>query len=53
VQRLVDEGLVENRGSGLSQGYWLTPECADAFASIAMAEAERNRVVQVADAVSA
>jgi hypothetical protein len=53
VQRLVDEGLVENRGSGLSQGYWLTPECADAFTAIAMAQAERNRGVQVPDVVTA
>ncbi|MEN6342329.1 MAG: winged helix-turn-helix transcriptional regulator [Methanospirillum sp.] len=51
VQRLVDEGLVENRGSGLSQGYWLTPECADALGAIA--EAERNRVVRGVDAVTA
>jgi predicted transcriptional regulator len=53
VQRLVDEGLVENRGCGLSQGYRLTPECAHAFTSIAMAQAERNRSVQVPDVVTA
>ena len=53
VQRLVDEGLVENRGSGLSQGYWLTPESADEFASVAMAEAERNRTPQAPDVVTA
>lgn len=53
VQRLVDESLVENRGSGLSQGYWLTPACADAFRAIAMARAERNRGAQVPDVVTA
>lgn len=53
VKRLVDEGLVENRGGGLSQGYWLTPGCADAFTAIAMAQTERNRDGQVLEMVTA
>jgi predicted transcriptional regulator len=44
VQRLAREGLVESRGCGLSQGYWLTPECEEAFAAIAAADAGRDRV---------
>ena len=52
VHRLVDEGLVENRGSGSSQGYWLTPACADTVASIVMAHAERNREQRVTGAVT-
>jgi predicted transcriptional regulator len=53
VQRLVDEGLVENRGSGLAQGYWLTPACADAFGAIATALAERSREVPAQDGATA
>ncbi len=53
VQRLVDEGLVENRGSGRTQGYWLTPACADAVASINMAHAERNGEGRVTGVVTA
>lgn len=53
VQRLVDEGLVENRGYGPSQGYWLTPECAGVFTALTMAQAERDRGTQVPDVVTA
>ncbi len=53
VQRLVDEELVERRRCGQSQRYWLTPACADAFASIAMAEAPHGHVIQPGDRASA
>ncbi len=43
VQRLVDLGLVENRGAGRMQGYWLSPACAEAFAWITIQERGRNR----------
>ncbi|MEN6518673.1 MAG: MarR family transcriptional regulator [Methanospirillum sp.] len=52
VQRLIDEGLVERRRCGQSQRYWLTPECAGAFASIATAEAAHDPV-QAPDRASA
>ncbi len=53
VQRLVDEGLVERRRVGQSQRYWLTPDAAGAFATIAMAEAPRDGVLQTRDRASA
>lgn len=53
VQRLVDEGLVANRGYGPSQGYWLTPECAGVFTAITVAQAERGRGAQVSEAETA
>jgi predicted transcriptional regulator len=53
VQRLVDEGLVENRGYGPSQGYWLTPECAGVFTAITVAQTERGRGAQVSEAETA
>ncbi|HIH02799.1 MAG TPA: MarR family transcriptional regulator [Methanoregulaceae archaeon] len=53
VQRLVDEGLVERRRCGQSQRYWLTPDAARAFATIAMAEAPHDGVIQTRDRASA
>ena len=53
VQRLIDEGLVERRRCGQSQRYWLSPDAAEAFATIAMAEAPHDGVIQTRDRASA
>ena len=49
----IEEGLVERRRCGRSQRYRLTPECAGAFATIAIAEAAQNRNLQTWDRASA